>query len=425
MWEKIERVWKIKEVRNNLLFVLGMLVIFRLASHIPVPGVNVANLRDYLAGNQILGLLNVFSGGTMSSFSVIMLGVSPYITASIIFQLLSMIVPSLEELTKEGESGQQKLNMYTRYLTVPLAFLQSFAMIRLLNNSPKPILADLTTFRLVTIMATITAGTMFLVWLGELISEKKVGNGMSLLIFAGIVASLPTALRTAMVNYTSADLYTFVGFAVVAVITVVGVVFINEGQRNIPVNYAKQMRGGSSSFGGASSHLPIRVNMSGVIPIIFAVSLVLFPPMVAQFFVHARSAWLANLATHTITLFQNQLFYGFAYFILVFFFTYFYTAVIFHPQKIAENLQRQGGFIPGIRPGKETEKYLGMIVNRINLIGALFLGIIAVLPLLVQGASGTTAFKIGGTSLLIVVAVAIESAKQIEAQVTMHEYDRI
>ncbi|EKD43079.1 MAG: hypothetical protein ACD_72C00468G0005 [uncultured bacterium] len=424
MWEKIEQVWKIKEVRNNILFVVAMLVIFRLASHVPVPGVNVANLRDYLAGNQILGLLNVFSGGTMSNFSVIMLGVAPYITASIIFQLLAMIVPSLEELSKEGESGQQKLSMYTRYLTVPLAFLQSFAMIRLLNNSPRPILADLTTFRMVTIMFTITAGTMFLVWLGELISEKKVGNGMSLLIFAGIVAALPSTLRTAFVNYSSADLYTFVMMTVVALLTVVGVVFISEGQRNIPVNYAKQMRG-NNAFGGGSSHLPIRVNMSGVIPIIFAVSLVLFPPMVAQFFVQARSAWLANLATKTITFFNDQTYYGIMYFVLVFFFTYFYTAVVFNPQKVSENLQRQGGFVPGIRPGKETEKYLGMIVNRINLIGALFLGIIAVLPLLVQGASGSTAFQIGGTSLLIVVAVAIETTKQVEAQVTMHNYDRI
>ncbi len=424
MWEKIEQVWKIKDIRNNILFVVAMLVVFRLASHVPVPGVNVENLKSYLAGNQILGLLNVFSGGTMSNFSVIMLGVAPYITASIIFQLLAMIVPSLEEITKEGESGQQRINMYTRYLTVPLAFLQSFGMIRLLQNSSRPILSDLTTFRMITIMATITAGTMFLVWLGELISEKKVGNGMSLLIFAGIVASLPTILRTAFVNYTSADLYTFVMMAGVAILTVVGVVFINEGQRNIPVNYAKQMRG-NHVYGGSSSHLPIRVNMSGVIPIIFAISLVLFPPMVAQFFVHARSAWLSTLAVKTIALFQNQLFYGVAYFLLVFFFTYFYTAVIFHPQKIAENLQRQGGFIPGIRPGKETEKYLGMTVNRINLIGATFLGLIAVLPLLVQGASGSTSFKIGGTSLLIVVAVAIEAAKQIESQVTMHEYDRI
>ncbi len=424
MWEKIEHVLKIKEIRNNILIVLGLLVIFRFASHVPVPGVNVANLRDYLAGNQILGLLNVFSGGTMSNFSVIMLGVAPYITASIIFQLLAMIVPALEEITKEGESGQQRINMYTRYLTVPLAFLQSFGMIRLLQNSSRPILSDLTGFRMITIMFTITAGTMFLVWLGELISERKVGNGMSLLIFAGIVASLPATLRTAFVNYTSADLYTFVMFALITILTVVGVVFINEGQRNIPVNYAKQMRG-NHVYGGASSHLPIRVNMAGVIPIIFAISLVLFPSMIAQFFVHARSAWLSTVAVKTINLFQDHLFYGITYFLLVFFFTYFYTAVIFHPQKVAENLQRQGGFVPGIRPGKETEKYLQMTVNRINLIGAVFLGLIAILPLLVQGASGSTAFRIGGTSLLIVVAVAIEAAKQIESQVTMHEYDRV
>lgn len=424
MWEKIEQVWKIKDIRKNILFVVAMLVVFRLASHIPVPGVNVENLKNYLAGNQILGLLNIFSGGTMANFSVIMLGVAPYITASIIFQLLAMIVPALEEITKEGESGQQRINMYTRYLTVPLAFLQSFGMIRLLQNSSSPILSDLTTFRMITIMSTITAGTMFLVWLGELISEKKVGNGMSLLIFAGIVASLPTILRDAFVNYTSADLYTFVMMAGVAVLTVVGVVFINEGQRNIPINYAKQMRG-NHVYGGSSSHLPIRVNMSGVIPIIFAISLVLFPPMVAQFFVNARSAWLSTIAVKTIALFQNQIFYGLSYFLLVFFFTYFYTAVIFHPQKIAENLQRQGGFIPGIRPGKETEKYLGKTVSRINLIGATFLGLIAILPLLVEGASGSASFKIGGTSLLIVVAVAIEAAKQIEAQMTMHEYDRI
>lgn len=424
MFEKLEKIWSIKEIRNNLLFVLVMLVIFRLASHVPVPGVNVANLRDYLAGNQILGLLNVFSGGTMSNFSVIMLGVGPYITASIIFQLLAMIVPYFEELAKEGESGQQKLNMYTRYLTVPLAFLQSFAMIRLLNNSARPILSDLTAFRMLTIMFTITAGTMFLVWLGELISEKKMGNGMSLLIFAGIVASLPSTLRTAFINYTNADLYTFVMFALVVVATVVGVVFINEGQRNIPVNYAKQMRG-NQSFGGSASHLPIRVNMAGVIPIIFAISLVLFPPMVAQFFVHARSAWLASLANNTIAFFNDQTYYGVMYFLLVFFFTYFYTAVVFHPQKIAENLQRQGGFVPGIRPGKETEKYLQSIVNRITLIGALFLGLIAILPLLVQGASGSTSLTIGGTSMLIVVAVAIEIYKQVESQLTMYEYDRI
>lgn len=424
MWEKILKVWNTKDVRNNILIVLGLLVVFRLVAHIPVPGVNAENLKSFLAGNQILGLLNLFSGGTMENFSIIMLGVSPYITASIIFQLLAMIVPKLEEITKEGESGQQRINMYTRWLTVPLAFLQSYGMIKLLNSSANQVLSDLSPFNIVVIMLTITAGTMFLVWLGEIISERKVGNGVSLLIFAGIVSALPTTLRNAAVNYTSSDFYTFALYVLIAVATVVGVVFITEGQRNIPVNYAKQVRG-SHVYGGGTTHLPLRVNMAGVIPIIFAVSLVMFPPMIAQFFVSAKAAWLATFATKTIALFQNQLFYGIVYFVLVFGFTYFYTAVIFHPQKIAENLQKQGGFVPGVRPGKETEKYLQSTMRRINLIGATFLGLIAILPLLVKYFSGTQSFSIGGTSLLIVVAVAIETAKQIEAQMTMHEYDRI
>ncbi len=261
-------------------------------------------------------------------------------------------------------------------------------------------------------------------WLGELITEKKVGNGISLLIFAGIVSGFPTAIRNALINYNPSDFYSMVLFALVAVATVVGVVFISEGQRKIPVNYAKQVRG-NKTFGGSSTHLPIRVNMAGVIPIIFAVSLVLFPSMIAQFFVHAKTAWVASAATGTINLLQNQIFYGAAYFLLVFGFTYFYTAVIFHPQKIAENLQRQGGFIPGIRPGKETENYLHNTVNRINLVGALFLGVIAVMPLILSGSLGMQSLSIGGTSLLIVVSVAIETAKQIESQLTMHEYDRI
>lgn len=424
MLEKLSPIWSIKDLRNNILFVLAMLVLFRLVSHIPIPGVNLANLRSILAGNDILGLMSVFSGGSIKNFSVIMLGVGPYITSSIIFQLLAMIVPSLEELSKEGEQGQAKINMYTRWLTVPLAFLQSFAMIRLLNNSSRPILTDLTALKLTAIMFSITAGSMFLVWMGELITERKVGNGVSLLIFAGIVAGLPGVVRNALVNYTSADFYTFVLFVGIALLTVVGVVFINEGQRNIPVNYAKQVRG-NKVYGGGSSHLPMRVNMAGVIPIIFAISLVLIPPMVAQFFVHAKSAFIAGAAVWTINLFRDQWFYAIAYFTMVFGFTYFYTAVIFHPQKIAENLQRQGGFVPGIRPGKETEVYLGMTMNRINLIGALFLGLIAILPLILRGFTGTQSLAIGGTSLLIVVAVCIETAKQIESQVTMHEYDRI
>ena len=424
MWDKLLQVWKIKDVRNKILYVTGMLVIFRLVAHIPMPGVNLASLRDFLSGNQVLGMLNLFSGGTIKNFSMVMLGVAPYITASIIIQLLTMIVPSMEELSKEGESGQQKINMYTRFLAVPLAFLQSFGMIKILSQSGRNIIGDLTPLNIFIMMCTITAGTMFLMWIGELISEQKVGNGISLLIFAGIVASFPSTIQTALVNYTSADFYTFVLFAVIGILTVVGVVFINEGQRNIPVSYAKQVRG-NRVYGGGNNHLPLRVNMAGVIPIIFAISLILFPPMIAQFFIHAKTAWIASMASGTIQLFQGQIFYGLAYFFLVFGFTYFYTAVIFHPQKIAENLQRQGGFVPGIRPGKETELYLKKTMNRVNLIGASFLGAIAILPLVLQGAMGTQSLAIGGTSLLIVVAVCIETAKQIGAQVTMHEYDRV
>lgn len=425
MWEKLEKIWKVKDVRNNILIVLGLMVIYRLVAHIPVPGVNVAGLRDLLAGQQAFQMLDIFAGGTVKNFSLIMLGVAPYITSSIIFQLLVMIVPKLEELQKEGESGQAKINMYTRWLTVPLAFFQSYAMIQFLAKSSRNIFPeDMTAFGMLTIICSITAGTMFLVWIGELISERKVGNGISLLIFAGIIAALPSALAGAIVNYSSADFYTFLMFGAVALATVVGVVFINEGQRNIPVNYAKQVRG-SRVYGGGSSHLPLRVNMAGVIPIIFAISLVLIPPMIAQFFVNADAEWLRNFAMFIVRLFNNNLFYGLAYFFMVFGFTFFYTSVIFHPNKVAENLQKNGGFIPGIRPGKETESYLSSIVSRINLIGASFLGLIAVLPLLVKAVSGSQALTIGGTSLLIVVAVAIESAKQIQSQVTMHEYDRI
>lgn len=424
MWDRIQQIWKIKDIRNNILFVIALLIIYRLVAHIPIPGVNLENLRNYLAGNQILGLLNLFSGGTLQNFSIIMLGVGPYITASIIFQLLGMIIPSLEEMSKEGEQGQQKISMYTRWLTVPLAFLQAFAMIRLLGQSNQGILGNLTPLNTVAIILTITAGTMFLMWIGELISEKKVGNGVSLLIFAGIVSALPSSLNTAIANYDPSQLYTYVFFAAAAVATVVGVVFINEGQRNIPVTYAKQVRG-NRIFGGSSTHLPLRVNMAGVIPIIFAISLILFPSMIAQFFVGAKAAWMANLANGTIRLFQNQVFYNSLYFLLIFGFTYFYTSVVFQPKKMAENLQKQGGFIPGIRPGQETEKYLAQTMNRLNLTGALFLGVIAVLPLLGQGAFGSQSLRIGGTSLLIVVAVAIETAKQIEAQLTMHEYDSI
>ncbi len=423
MWlEKIQRIWKIKDIRNNVLFVLGMLVIFRLAAHIPVPGMNTENLKSFLQGNQIFGLMNLFSGGTMENFSIVMLGVAPYITSSIIFQLLGMIYPKIEEMQKEGEAGQQKISMYTRLATVPLAFLQSYAMINILRQSQFDIVGDITFFQLSSIMITITAGTMFLMWIGELITDRKVGNGISLLIFAGIISAVPGVLQNLIINYNSADLFTYVLFLIVAVITIVAVVVISEGQRNIPVKYARQIRGRSGQ--GQQTHLPLRVNMAGVIPIIFAISVVLFPPLIAQFFV-GHVGIVGTIARGTVEIFNNQTIYGILYFLMVFGFTFFYTEVIFNPDKMAENLQRQGAFIPGIRPGKETENYLKSTMNKIVLFGALFLAVIAVLPLVVQGLTHTQSLAIGGTSLLIIVSVAIDIAKQVESQITMHEYDRV
>ena len=421
MFDKLIQIWKAKEVRNKILYVLGMLVVFRLAAHIPIPGVNQAALSNLFASNQILGLMNLFSGGSMETFSIVMMGVAPYITSSIIFQLLGMIIPQIEEMQKE-ESGRQKINMWTRWLTVPLGLLQSYGMITLLRRSSSGILGNVTTLDFVSMLIIITAGTMLLMWIGELITEQKVGNGISLLIFAGIVAALPQMLQQVIVTFDQSQLFMLIGFVVIALITVVGVVIINEGQRNIPVQYARQIRG-NRAFGGTSTHLPLRVNMAGVIPIIFAVSVVLFPPMIAQFLIHAKTAWIAGFANWTISLFDNQLFYGIIYFVMVFGFTYFYTEVIFHPTQIAENLQKQGGFIPGIRPGKNTSDYLADTTHKIILVGALFLGLIAVLPLVMRYFTGVQAFAIGGASLLIVVSVVIDSVKQIEAQLTMREYD--
>lgn len=429
MFHKIVQIWKARDLRNNILFVLGMLVIFRLAAHIPVPGVDVAGLRQLFASSQILGLLNVFSGGVMENFSIVMMGVAPYITSSIIFQLLAMIIPQLEEMQKE-ESGRQRINMWTRWATVPLAIMQSYGMITILRRSQYNILGDISGIDLFSIIITITAGTIFLMWLGEIITEKKVGNGISLLIFAGIISVLPQTVQKSLADIMfsgsaqliQAEVFKLVGFAILAIVTVVGVVVITEAQRNVPVQYAKQVRG-NRMFGGSNTHLPLRVNMAGVIPIIFAISVVLFPPMIAQFFVNARTAWVARAAEWTINAFQDQLVYGVLYFLLVFAFTFFYTEVVFHPAQIAENLQKQGGFIPGIRPGRHTSEYLANTTHKIILVGALFLAVIAVLPLIVRFFSDKQYLAIGGTSLLIVVSVVIETVKQIESQLTMREYE--
>lgn len=421
MFDKLIQIWKARDLRNSILFVLAMLAIFRVAAHIPVPGVNAAALRDFFASNQILGLMNIFAGGGMQNFSIVMMGVGPYITSSIIFQLLAMIVPKLEEMNKE-EAGRHKVTMWTRWLTVPLAALEAYGMITLLRRSSHLILGDIDAMSLVTMIITITAGTIFLMWLGELMTEKKVGNGISLLIFAGIVAGLLQTVQQVAVTFDPSKLYMILGFIAIALITIVGVVIINEGQRNVPVQYARQIRG-NRMFGGTSTHLPLRVNMAGVIPIIFAISVVIFPPMIAQFFINARTAVIARAAEWTITFFQNQLVYAILYFLLVFAFTYFYTEVIFHPTQIAENLQKQGGFIPGIRPGRHTSEYLANTTHKIIFVGALFLGLIAILPLILRYFTGMQFLTIGGTSLLIVVSVVIETVKQIESQLTMREYE--
>ena len=423
MWEKISRIWKLTDLRNKILFVLGLLIVFRFAAHIPIPGVDVANLRNFFESNQILGMLNVFTGGAMENFSIVMLGVGPYITASIIFQLLTSIVPKLEEMNKEPE-GQKKISQYTRLLTLPLAITQSFATISLLQKTGQGIVGELSIVQWATAITLITGGSMFLMWLGELITEKKVGNGISLLIFAGIVARVPTSIQQIFATFDPSKLPMLNTFLVIAIITIVGIVYITEAQRNIPVSYARQIRG-NRVYGGMTSHLPLRVNQAGVIPIIFAISLVLIPPLAAQFLAASTSGSISSVFQFITDLFNNQIFYAALYFTLVFVFTYFYTAVIFHPDQIAENLQKQGGFIPGIRPGKLTAEYLHKVSNRILLTGAVFLGTIAILPLVLKGIGGNSfaALAVGGTSLLIVVSVAIETVKQIDAQLSVRDYD--
>lgn len=421
---KFKNIFAVKELRDKIVFILLILVAFRLMANIPLPGVSVERLQELFAGNQFLGMLNMFSGGGLSSISIVLLGVGPYITASIIMQLLTMIVPRVEQMYKEeGEAGRQKFNMITRILTVPLAVLQTTAMIALLRS--QGVIVTTAPSQMVVMVIVAVAGTIFLMWLGELITEKKLGNGVSVIIFAGIVASLPSTVMQFGEVYDETQIFTYIAFLAIVIVTILGVVFVTEGRRIIPISYARRMRGGQQ-YGGARTHLPLRVNQAGVIPIIFAVSLVLFPSMVGQMLVQMGNVQAQSVGTVLVNLFNNQWVYGLTYFFLVVVFTYFYTAVVFDPQKISENLQRQGGYVEGKRPGHETAEYLGRVVNRITLSGSLFLGIIAVLPIIVQGiVTNSSMLTVGGTSLLIVVSVVIEMVKQIDAQLVMRDYDRI
>jgi len=421
MLEKLTQIFKVKELRNKIFFILALLVVFRLIANIPVPGVDQEQLKNFFSNNQLFGLLNLFSGGGLSSISIVMLGVGPYITASIIMQLLTMIIPRLEQIYKEeGEAGRQKFNQWTRWITVPLAAMQTFGMISLFRS--QKIIGNLDTFNIFSIIVVAVAGTIFLMWLGELITEKKIGNGVSMIIFAGIVSRLPSSLSRISATYDSSQFFTYIILLVLVIAAIAGVVIVTEGQRNIPVSYAKRIRG-NRMYGGTSTHLPLRVNQAGVIPIIFAMSIMLFPGMIAGFLANAANPTVASIARSMGNIFQNQWFYGILYFILVVAFTYFYTAVVFDPHKISESLQKQGGYIPGIRPGKTTSEYLYRIINRITLSGALFLGAIAVLPFIVQGAFNMKSISIGGTGLLIVVSVVIETIKQIEGQLVMRDYE--
>jgi preprotein translocase subunit SecY len=417
----LQRIFRTPEVRNCVLFVLAMLVVFRLAAHIPVPGLDASALSSFFQNNQFFGLLNIFSGGTLENFSIVALGVGPYITASIIFQLLAMIMPKLEEMQKE-EYGRQKINSWTRWLTVPLAAFQGYSMILLLRQQAPTVFQTLDWVTIFVAIFSLTAGTVFIMWLGELISEKHVGNGVSIMIFAGITAGLPQFFQRSLAVYDRSQLVTLILFILVVIITIIGVVIIHEAQRNIPVQYA---RGGRVSRlgGGVANHLPLKINAAGVIPIIFAISIILFPRVFAQFFTEAKSLWLRQAANFVLSAINDQVVYGILYFILVFGFTYFYTAVIFHPDRVAENLQNQGGFVPGIRPGKPTAEYIGFVSSRVLLAGATFLSVIAIMPLVLRSVTGNASLVIGGTSVLIVVNVVIETVKQIEAQLTMREYE--
>ncbi len=420
MTEIFSQIFRTPDLRKKILFIVALLVVYRATANIPLPGVDVFQLKRLFEDNALLGLLNIFSGGGLSNISVVLLGVAPYITASIIMQLMQTIFPKLEKMYKEeGEQGRQKFNMWTRWLTVPLALLQSFSMISLLRS--QNILGDISSFTIVVIILSATAGTVFLMWLGELITEKGLGNGVSMMIFAGIVAALPTGASRLFATWDPSQFFTYLVFLALGLITIAGVIFINEGQRTIPIAYAKRVRG-SSVYGGSATHLPLRVNQAGVIPIIFAVSLILIPTMIANFFVASPNARIAELAISVATFLQNQWVYGIAYFTLVVLFTYFYTAVVFDPVKISENLQKNGAFIPGHRPGLATAEYIGYVLGRITFFGAIFLGLVAVLPVVVQAVTGLTAIQVGGTSLLIAISVVLDVIKKIDAQLSMREY---
>ena len=419
-WNKIKLVWTDTTLRKRVFFVLFALIIFRLLASIPIPGVDTLELTRFLSNNQFFGILNIFSGGGLTTLSIIMLGVGPYITGSIIMQLLTIMVPSLKRIYhEEGEAGRKRFAQYGRLLTVPLAAIQGFGLLYILEK--QNILVNLTAFERITNLFIVIAGSVLLMWIGELVSEFGIGNGVSLIIFAGIVSRLPAWVSQHIFTFDVSQVPLYLVFLVLGGLILAGIVLVTEAERPIPVTYAKRVRG-MKMYGGGSTYLPLRVNQAGVIPIIFALSILLFPQMIGTFLSRFSNAIISKISHVLISFTNTSVLYAVLYFILVFLFTYFYTAVTFDPDSLSENLQKNGAFIPGIRPGLSTSQYISKVLSRITLLGAVFLGSIAVLPLIMQFATGDTSFALGGTSVLIVVSVVLDLMKKVDAQVSMREY---
>ena len=422
MFESLLNAFRAPDIRRRILVVLGLLIVFRVLAAVPVPGIDRTQLAAFLQGNPLIGLLNLFSGGGLSNFSVVALGMNPYINASIIMQLMQGVVPSLQALSREGEYGRNRITQYTRYLSVPMAMLQAYGFLALLNSNQ--VLTgrfDLGSFDTLTQIATLTAGAVALMWVGELITERGIGNGISFIIFAGIVSQAPSAIGAFTVNPNIAALLAFVAVAIVAVAVII---YIQEGQRRIPIQYASRVRG-RRMYQGGQTFLPLRVNQAGVIPIIFAVSILLFPAQLAAYFTASEIQIVRDVSNGIISLLNPQsILYVALYFLLTMGFTYFYTAFTFKPDETAEQLRKNGGFIPGIRPGRPTQEYLARVVSRITFAGALFLATVAVAPSIIGVIfPDLSAIGLGGTSLLIVVSVVVETMKQIEAQLMMRNYE--
>lgn len=417
---KLKIIFTDHAIRNRVLFVLGALVVFRALATIPIPGVNPAVLAEFFNNNEFLSLLSIFSGGGLSNLSIVMLGVGPFITASIIMQLMTVMSPKVKSLqSQEGEAGRAKFVQYSRLLTLPLAILQAFGFLTLLQNNG--VLGSLSTFEFAVNVVLVVAGSLLLMWVGELVTEFGIGNGVSIIIFAGIVAILPGQLSQLLAVYDPTQLPLYIGAGLIALFVTFAVVFMTEAERPVPITYAKESRGGNT-YGGSSSYLPLRLNQAGVIPIIFALSILLFPTMIVNVLGATSIPNIGQIGVAVNNFLNTPLLYGSVYFVLVFLFTFFYTAVTFDPEAVSKNLQRSGGFIPGIRPGEQTAEYLGNVITRLTLVGATFLGIVAVLPVVMQSATGVTQLAVGGTALLIAVTVVLDLIRRLDAQVSMREY---